>query len=76
MKLDMDELLKTHSCMGNNKTVELSRDDYKDILDVHIPKCDAIPTPINTHPNGFCFFAFPGVMEISANLSTNYDTAL
>ena len=41
--------------MGNNTTVELTWDDYKDILDVHIPKCDAIPTPINTHPNGFCF---------------------
>mmetsp|Transcript_68771 Transcript_68771/g.76953 ORF Transcript_68771/g.76953 Transcript_68771/m.76953 type:complete len:536 (-) Transcript_68771:260-1867(-) len=55
VKLDMNELLKTHSCTGNNKTVELSRDDYKDILDVHIPKCDAIPTPINTRPHGFCF---------------------
>mmetsp|Transcript_12312 Transcript_12312/g.16128 ORF Transcript_12312/g.16128 Transcript_12312/m.16128 type:complete len:662 (+) Transcript_12312:123-2108(+) len=55
VKLDMRDLIRK---LGNKTVCTITEDDLKAALDVRITgdsKNGSLPSPINTHPHGFCF---------------------
>jgi hypothetical protein len=57
VKLDMNDLIQKLLNEGNSTICTITEVDFKAVLDVRITgdKNGSLPSPIHTHPHGFCF---------------------